>query len=88
VTENTPVPLNRIERVLVSVAASIGGLSVASILGLIIARAVGFTDFASGVWPTVRLLPLIGLPMTLVVLVAFSVVRLLRQRRIARDGGH
>jgi hypothetical protein len=87
VAENTPVPLNRIERVLVSVAGSIGGLSIIAILAVVIARVAGFTGFASGAWPVVLVLPGIGLPFTLVALIVFFVVRALHQRRVLRDGG-
>ncbi|CAN5376146.1 hypothetical protein BH11ACT3_BH11ACT3_22990 [soil metagenome] len=86
--ENTPVPLNRTERVLVSVAGSIGGLSLVAILAVIIARVAGFTGFTSGAWPVVLVLPGIGLPVTLVVLIVFFVVRVLHQRRLLRDGGN
>jgi hypothetical protein len=68
-------------------AASVGGLSILSILGTIIAR-LAAVDVRSGVWPAVVVLPLIGLPITLVVLIVFFVVRFQHQRRIARDGGN
>ncbi|HWH26241.1 MAG TPA: multidrug ABC transporter ATPase [Pseudolysinimonas sp.] len=85
--ENTPVPLNRIERVLAFMAATVGGLSVVAILAVIIARLAGVTDLRDGVWPVAALLPVIGLPITLLLLVAFFIARAVRHRRLAR-GGH
>jgi purine-cytosine permease-like protein len=87
VAENTPVPLNRIERVLAFMIASIAGLSVLSILAIIIASAAK-ADTREGAWPTVAVLPGIGLPIAFVLIVVFAVVSIVRRRRIASGAGH
>ena len=81
------MPLNRIERAVATMAASIGGLSILSILAIFVGRLAAL-DTHSGAWPVVAVLPLIGLPLALVALIVFFVVRFQHQRRIARDGGH
>lgn len=67
--------------------ASVGGLSVASIVAVIVANLAGVRDFTGGVWPVLVVLPSIGLPITAILLVVFFVVRFTHQRRIARHGG-
>ena len=82
------MPLNRIERALAFAAGGVGLVSILSILGPLIAGLAGMRDFSGGAWPAVRVLPAIGLPATLVLIIVFIVVRGVHQRRIARDGGH
>jgi hypothetical protein len=86
VADNTRVPLNRIERILTFVIGSIAGLSIAAIIVGFIALAAN-VDVSQGVWPAVRLLPLIGLPLVVVLLIVFLVVSTLRRARLARDAG-
>jgi uncharacterized integral membrane protein len=86
VAENTRVPLNRIERVLAFVVATIAGVSILAIVAIFIGRAT-HVNFASGVWPTVALLPGIGLPFALVGLIVFLIVTTVRRTRLARDAG-
>jgi hypothetical protein len=86
VAENTRVPLNRIERILTFVIGSIGGLSILAIVAIFIGRAAN-VSFTGGVWPAVAILPEIGLPLTVVLLVVFLVVTAVRRARLARDAG-
>jgi purine-cytosine permease-like protein len=84
VAENTPVPLNRIERVLAFMVAGIGGLSVLAIVAILIATVAG-VDTSEGPWLPISVFPAIGLPITLVLIIVFAVVSVVRRRRIA-DG--
>ena len=84
--ENTRVPLNRIERILAFVIGSVAGISIVAIAAVFIGRAVG-ADFAVGVWPAAAVLPLIGLPLVVVLLLAFLVLTVTRRARLARDAG-
>lgn len=91
--ENTPVHLNRTERVIAFMVASIGGLSVVAILAVIVGNLAGIRDYSGGVWPLAVVLPAIGLPVTATLLIVFFVLRALHQRRLSRDnpsrdGGH
>lgn len=82
---DTPVPLNRIERILRNMIISSAGLSVIAILATLVA---GFAriDVNQGVWPVVVVLPLVGLPLAFLLVIAFLAVSIARRRRLARDG--
>lgn len=83
--ENAPVPLNRIERVLTAMIASIVGISIIAIVATIIAASSGVT-MSEGVWPVVALVGYIGLPIAFLLIVAFLIVSTVRRRRLARNG--
>jgi hypothetical protein len=85
VAENTPVPLNRIERVLAFMVAGVGGLSVLAIVTILIAT-FSSVDTSEGPWLPISVFPALGLPITLVLIIVFAVVGVVRRRRIA-DGG-
>lgn len=86
VAENTRVPLNRIERILAFVIASLVGISIIAIVAIFIGRASS-VDFSSGAWPAVAVLPLIALPLVIVLLIVFLVISVTRRSRLARDAG-
>lgn len=83
---DTPVPLNRIERILRNMIASAAGLSIVAIVATIVA---GFAriDVNQGIWPVVVVLPFIGLTLAFALIIAFLIVSIVRRRRLARDGG-
>jgi hypothetical protein len=83
VAQGTAVPLNRTERVLAFVLAGVGALTVAAIVALLVARAAGVSDLSGGLWPTVAVLPLIGLPVLLVLAIVLIVAMSTRRRRLA-----
>jgi len=84
VANDTPVPLNRIERILRNMIASSAGLSILSIVATIIARTAG-VDTREGVWLTIAVLPFVGLSIALLLIIVFVVVSVVRRRRLARD---
>lgn len=84
--DNTPVPLNRIERVLAFMIASIGGLSILAIVAILIASATRI-DTSGGPWLTIAVLPTIGLPIAFVLIIVFSILSIVRRRRIANGAG-
>ena len=65
---------------------AIVGLSIAAFLAVIIGTAAGLTakDFASGVWPTVYTLPLVGLPIGFLLIVVLLITTGIRRSREAR----
>jgi hypothetical protein len=65
-------------------AAAIG-LSVLAIVAIIAGTGLGVRDFDEGVWPTILVLPTIGLPLGFVLLVALIVMSAVRKSRAARD---
>ena len=82
---DTPVPLNRIERILRNMIASSAGLSILAILATVVGNLAG-VNTREGVWLTVTVLPFIGLTLALVLILVFLVVSIVRRRRLARAG--
>lgn len=80
------MPLNRIERFVAFAAAAVAGLSVLSIIALLIGG-LNRIDTSSGIWLTIKVLPAIGLPLALVLLLVFIVLTAVRRSRLARDAG-
>ena len=81
---DTPVPLNRIERILRNMIASAAGLSILAILGVIVANLSG-VNTREGVWLMVAILPFIGLTLAFVLIIVFMIISVVRRRRLARD---
>jgi hypothetical protein len=65
--------------------ASAIGLSIICFLAVIIATAAGVKQFGEGVWPTILVLPTIGLPLGLILVIALIIVSGIRRGREARD---
>ena len=81
----TPITDHRAERVLAFMVASAIGLSIIAFLAVIIGTATGVTDFSGGVWPVAIVLPAIGLPIGLVLMIALIIVSGLRRGRESKD---
>lgn len=81
---DTPVPLNRIERILRNMIASAAGLSILAILGVIVAN-LGGVNTREGIWLAIAVLPFIGLTLAFVLIIVFMIVSVVRRRRLARD---
>jgi ABC-type transport system involved in multi-copper enzyme maturation permease subunit len=84
VANDTPVPLNRIERILRNMIASAAGLSILAILATIIAN-LGGVNTREGMWLTVTVLPFVGLTFAFLLIIVFAIVSIVRRRRLARD---
>ncbi|TFB82608.1 hypothetical protein E3O25_03200 [Cryobacterium sp. TMT1-3] len=91
-TNQTPEPVSRLavsrtERVLAYMVASVVGLSILAFLAVIIATAMGVGDndgFSRGIWPPIFILPLYGLPVGFVLIIALMVSVGARRSREAR----
>lgn len=81
---DTPVPLNRIERILRNMIASAAGLSILAILATIIANLTG-VNTREGIWLTVTVLPFVGLTFAFLLIIVFAIISIVRRRRLARD---
>ena len=83
---DTPVPLNRIERILRNMIASAAGLSILAIIATIVA---GFAriNVNEGIWPVIVVLPFIGLTLAFVLIIAFLILSIVRRRRLAKEAG-
>lgn len=84
---DTPISSERLERILAYMVAAAIGLSIACFLALIIATGVGVgkDTFSQPPWPTIIVLPAIGLPLGAVVLIALLVISGIRRGRETKD---
>ena len=75
-------PPGRLERVLAAVVAAVIGLSVIAFFAIIIGTWSGMQrqEFGEGLWPTITLLPLFGLPAGFIAIIALLVVSTRRRR--------
>ena len=84
-----PVTDHRVERILAYMVAATVGLSVIAFLAVMIGTfaGVGADDgFSQGVWPLVLVLPMIGLPIGFLLLIALLIVNGVRRSRESRQG--
>lgn len=81
-------PPSRLERVLAAIIGAVIALSVLAFFAIIIGTwaGMGSGDFSVGVWPSVTLMPLFGLPVGFVLIIALLIVST-RRRRGAGDHG-
>jgi formate/nitrite transporter FocA (FNT family) len=85
VAKNNPVDVNRNERILAYMLASAIGLSILAIIAILVGTGVGVRDFDEGVWPVIIMLPNIGFPLGIILLVVLVVVSARHKSRAARD---
>jgi len=88
VAENNPVDVNRNERILAYMVASAIGLSIIAIIAVIAGTGFGVKDFDEGIWPVLIVLPSIGLPIGVLLLIALVIVIAVRKSRAAKDAGN
>lgn len=62
------------------------GLSIVAFLAIMIGSASG-ADLETGIWPTVLVLPLFGLPFAFLLIIALILASIVRRRRMAGDAG-
>jgi uncharacterized membrane protein len=87
VTTQPPQSASRIERVLAYMVAAVVGLSILAFVAVLIGTSAGVGNndgFSHGVWPFVLTLPLLGLPVGFVLLIALLVISAVRRSREAR----
>jgi uncharacterized membrane protein len=86
-TANGSTTDNRLERVLAYIILGIVALSLICFVAIIVATATGMSreDFAAGLWPMVSVIPLFGLPLGMILIVALLLVSIRRRGRAAKD---
>jgi len=84
VAENTPVTVNRNERILAYMVASSIGLSLICIVVTLIGSLAG-ANKADGAWPVITILPTVGLPIGFILVIVLLVTTAVRRSRAARD---
>lgn len=75
--ENSPRPINRSERILALMSVSLIGVSVLAILAILIGTAFGAganNGFSRGIWPIIIVLPMPGLVLGLLLLIALLAI--------------
>lgn len=70
---------SRVQRILAFMVASAVGLSVAALIAVLIGSASN-ADFSEGLWPTVVVLPLVGFPIGVLLIIVFIVLSAIRRR--------
>jgi len=84
VAENTPVTINRNERILAYMVASSIGLSVICIFATLVSSTMD-VDYSVGIWQIVTVLPIVGLPIGFILMITLLVIATVRRSRAARD---
>ncbi len=83
-TDETPQPASRVQRVLAFTAGGLVILSIVCFFVLIIGTWLGAgpdQGSGKGIWPTVELLPLAALPLAFLLIIALLVVSLVSRSR-------
>ena len=78
----------RIERTLAYLVAISIALAVISFVAVVVATAMGQTDFDNGVWPAVITMPYFALPLGVLFIIILVVLNGRRRQREYRNGHH
>jgi uncharacterized BrkB/YihY/UPF0761 family membrane protein len=86
VTDPQKHNVSRLERVLAFMLLALVLLSVATFVAIMVGtmQGMGSDDFASGLWPVVVMVPYIGLPLAILLLIVLMVSSAVRRAREAR----
>ncbi|SFO03054.1 multidrug ABC transporter ATPase [Mycetocola miduiensis] len=78
--------VSRLERVLAFMLLALVLLSVATFIAIMVGtmQGMGSDDFASGLWPVVVMVPYIGLPLAIVLLIILMISSAVRRARESR----
>ena len=88
-SDTGPITQHRAERVLAFMFVGIVAISILAFVAVMIGTLVGAganDGFSQGVWPIVLTLPLFGLPIAFVLLIALIIVNGVRRARASRAG--
>lgn len=88
-SDSGPLTQHRAERILAYMFVAIVGLSILAFIAVMIGTAVGAganDGFSQGIWPIVLTLPLFGLPIAFLLLIALLIVNGVRRARAGRAG--
>lgn len=86
--ENTPSPwIGRLERFLAFTALGLAAASIICFFAIIIGTASGMSQdsFGGGIWPVVGALPLFGLPVAFLMIIALLTMSFVRRGRAAKQ---
>lgn len=77
---------SRFERILAFMLLALVALSVGSFIAIMVGtmQGMGSDDFASGLWPVIVMIPYVGLPLSIVLLIVLMVSSAVRRARESR----
>jgi len=80
------VPVRPVDRILAFTALTLAALSVICFFAIIIGSAAGMgqSAFGAGLWPLVAAIPLWGLPIAFVMIIALLIMSFVRKGRAAK----
>ncbi|HWI30270.1 MAG TPA: multidrug ABC transporter ATPase [Microbacterium sp.] len=81
------VPIRRIDRILAFMSLGIAILSIVCFFAIIIGSGMGMkqADFATGIWPMIAAIPLFGLPIAFLLIIALLIMSFVRRSRAAKS---
>ena len=84
---SSDVPIRRIDRILAFMSLGIALLSIICFFAIIIGTGTGMeqSDFATGIWPMVAAIPLFGLPIAFLLIIALLIMSFVRRARAAKN---
>lgn len=85
--ENSPSPrIGHLERFLAYAALALAAASIICFFAIIIGTATGMNQasFGQGVWPVVTALPLFGLPLAFLMIIALLTISFVRRGRASK----
>jgi hypothetical protein len=79
-------PIGRLDRFLAYAALTLAALSILSFFAIIIGTATGMDQksFGTGVWPFLAALPLFGLPIAFLMIIALLIITFVRKGRAGK----
>jgi hypothetical protein len=89
VSESGRITEHRAERILAYMFIGVVGLSILAFLAVMIATFAGAgadDGFSQGIWPFILTLPLFGLPLAFLLLIALLIINGVRRARASRAG--
>jgi uncharacterized membrane protein len=88
VTQQTPPPVSRLQRILSYIAAALVVVSLVCIAAILIGSAVGGMPqqgSGEGLWPTVFLFPLVAFPIAFVLIIVIIIAGARQRSRAAKE---
>ncbi|BDZ37549.1 multidrug ABC transporter ATPase [Microbacterium suwonense] len=84
--ETPETPTGRIDRFLAYTALALAAASIICFFAIIIGTATGMdqASFGSGAWPFIAALPLFGLPLAFVMIIALLIITFVRRGRAGK----
>ncbi len=87
VTNQTPIPPTRLTRILVYMMIAVLAISIICLFAVPIGTATGMqgADFTVGIWPTITVMPLVGLPIAFVLIIVLTILNARRRIKDAQN---